>query len=300
VRYSIRGRARSGAGLQSLGRDRSELDRSSGLAFAELTGSLDAVLYLTHIQLDELRIKVWGQAEAAWLWIAYDARTKLIPAFAPGARTQALAHQLVHEVAQRLAPGCMPVFSSDGLALYFYALTAQLGAWVQKADERRRIWTVDLRLRYAQVIKKYRRKRIAEVRHRVHLGTPETYHEAVRAAGFTSRIQTSFLERLNLTIRRSIAGLARRSWNAAHSLTDLALQFEWWRARFAYHFARPHAALRQLIEGPTSPPGRPRYTCPTAGAGRQRTPAQAAGVTRYRWTVLTLLAYPAPPVPVGQ
>lgn len=33
------------------------------------------VLYLTHIQLDELRIKVWGQAEAAWLWVAYDART---------------------------------------------------------------------------------------------------------------------------------------------------------------------------------------------------------------------------------
>jgi IS1 family transposase len=103
-------------------------------------------LQLTVIQLDELRIKVWGQAEAAWLWVACDARTKLIPAFSLGARTQAFAHQLVHEVAQRLAPGCVPVFSSDGLALYFYVLTAHFGSWVQKADERRRTWTVDCRL----------------------------------------------------------------------------------------------------------------------------------------------------------
>ena len=243
-------------------------------------------LQLTQVKLDELRLKLRGATEAAWLWVACDARTKLIPAFALGARTQACAQQLVHEVVERLAPGCVPVFSSDGLAFYFYALTAHFGTRVEKADERRRTWNVDLCLLYAQVIKKYRRKRIAEVRYRVHLGTPETYQEAVRAAGFTGRIQTAFIERLNLTIRRSIAGLARRSWSAADSLTDLALQFEWWRGY--YHFARP----RQPIEGPTSPLGQPRY--------QQRTPAQAAGVTRCRWTVLTLLAYPVPPLSAGQ
>ena len=246
-------------------------------------------LHLTHIQLDELRIKVWGHVEAAWLWVACDAHTKLIPAFALGTRTQGFAHQLVHEVAQRLAPGCVPVFSSDGLVFYFYALTAHFGTWVQRADERRRTWTVDVHLFYAQVIKKYRRKRIQEVHHRVHLGIPETYREAVRAAGFTGQIQTAFIERLNLTIRRSIAGLARRSWSAAHSPSDMALLFEWWRGY--YHFARPHAALRQVIDGPASQPSRARY--------RQRTPAQAAGVTRCRWTVQTFLEHPAPPLPAG-
>jgi len=110
--------------------------------------------HLTHLQLDELRIKVWGHVEAAWLWVACDARTKLIPVFALGTRTQVFAHQLVHEVAQRLAPGCVPVFSSDGLVFYFYALTAHFGTWVQRADERRRTWTVEVHLLYAQVIKK--------------------------------------------------------------------------------------------------------------------------------------------------
>ena len=203
----------------------------------------------------------------------------------------------MHQLAQRLTPSCVPVFSSDGLALYFYALTAHFGAWIQQTGERRRTWTVDLCLLYAQVIKKYCRKRIVEVHHRVHLGTPETFQAALRTAGFTGRIQihpersrrTAFVERLNLTIRRSIAGLARRSWSTAHSLGDLALQFQWWRAYD--HFARPHASLRQSLDRLPAPRTRPRF--------RSRTPAQAAGLTQHRWTVLEILTSPAPPLPCG-
>jgi IS1 family transposase/transposase-like protein len=248
-----------------------------------LHNQLMRALQLTHVQLDELRLKLRGATEPAWLWIACDARTKIIPAFAFGPRTQALAHQLVHEVAQRLAPGCLPVFSSDGLALYFYALTAHFGEWVPILGQRRRVWTVAAQLLYAQVIKQYRRRRVTAVRHHVHLGTPEAYRQTLCALGFSGRIQTAFIERLNLTIRRSIAGLARRSWSAAHSLSELALQFEWWRA--VYHFTRPHSSLRQVIGEQSL---RPRY--------RSRTPAQAAGLTHHRWTVQELLACPAPPV----
>ncbi len=74
-------------------------------------------LQLTHVQLDELRLKLRGVAAAARLWVACDARTTLIPAFTLGPRTQAQAHRRVHELAQRLTPGYLPVFSSDGLAL---------------------------------------------------------------------------------------------------------------------------------------------------------------------------------------
>jgi transposase-like protein/IS1 family transposase len=115
---------------------RSWLTRA-GLHSRNLHDRLRRSLQLTHLQLDELRLKLRGQLDAGWLWVACDTRTKLIPAFALGARTQALAHQLVHEIVQRLAPGCVPVFSSDGLALYFYALTAHFGAWVQQANTQR-------------------------------------------------------------------------------------------------------------------------------------------------------------------
>ena len=243
-------------------------------------------LQLTHIQLDEIRLKLYGTVEAKWLWIASDARTKLIPAFALGARTQAFAHQLVHEVAQRLAPECLPVFSSDGLALYFYSLTAHFGSWVQTANERRRTWCVDARLLYAQVVKRYRRHRITNVRHQILLGQPDDFRHALTAHGFSGRVQTAFIERLNLTVRRSLASLARRSWSTAHSTQDLALQFDWWRV--IYHFVKPHHSLRQKIEVSN---GRIRY--------RGRTPAQAAGLTRRRWSVLDVLNYPAPPLATG-
>jgi hypothetical protein len=163
-------------------------------------------LLLTHVQLDELRLTLHGAAEAAWLWVACDARTKLIPAFALGPRTLAMANQLVHEIAQRLAPRCLPVslapparagVSSDGLPLYFYALTAHFGEWTQVLGERRRVWTVAARLLYAQVIKRYRQRRIAEVRHQVVLGKPEAYRQTLCAQGFSGRIQTAFIERLN-------------------------------------------------------------------------------------------------------
>jgi IS1 family transposase len=178
------------------------------------------------------------------------------------------------------------VFSSDGLALYFYAITAHFGAWVQAANERHRIWCVDARLLYAQVVKRYRRHRLTEVRRHVLLGQPEAFRQALMTHGFSGRVQTAFIERLNLTVRRSLASLARRSWSTVRSTQDLALQFEWWRA--IYHFVKPHHSLRWKI---ASPAGRLRY--------RSRTPAQAAGLTRRRWSVLEVLNYPAPPAALG-
>lgn len=185
-----------------------------------------------------------------------------------------------------MARGCLPAFSSDGLALYFYALTAHFGSWVQAANERRRTWCIDPRLLYARVVKRYRRHRITEVRHQVLLGKPADFRQALTNQGFSGRVQTAFIERLHLTVRRSLASLARRSWSTAHATQDLALQFDWWRA--IDHFVKPHYSLRQKIDAPG---GRLRY--------RARTPAQAAGLTRHRWSVLELLNCPAPPLAVG-
>ncbi len=87
-------------------------------------------LVVVHIQLDELVSKVRRGGQRLWVWTAEDALSKAWLAWYVGQRTQADAHRLVHRVTQRLAPGCVPIFSSDGLRQYFYALTAHFGQWM--------------------------------------------------------------------------------------------------------------------------------------------------------------------------
>src|SRR5215831_141114 len=41
-----------------------------------------------------------------------------------------MAYLLIHSLRQMLAPGCLPLFTSEGLNFYFYALTAHFGHWL--------------------------------------------------------------------------------------------------------------------------------------------------------------------------
>jgi transposase-like protein len=96
----------------------------AGLHATSLHERLFRNLKLLHIQLDELCTKTRQAADALWVWFAVDARTKIIPVLIVGSRTQSMAHAVVHELVNVLAPDCLPIFTSDGLKLYFYALTA--------------------------------------------------------------------------------------------------------------------------------------------------------------------------------
>jgi IS1 family transposase len=93
-------------------------------------------LHLPHIQLDELRTRLRSATQVLWLWLAIDPRTKILPVLQLGPRTQHMAHRLIHTLGESLAPGCLPLFTSDGLNLYFYALTAHFGQWRKAGSER--------------------------------------------------------------------------------------------------------------------------------------------------------------------
>jgi hypothetical protein len=108
-------------------------------------------LHLPHIQLDELRSRLRARTHAVWLWLALDPLTKIIPVLHLGAPSQDSAHAVVHELHGRLASGCLPVFTSDGLNLYFYALTAHFGQWVASVGRQARQWQVAAGLIYGQV-----------------------------------------------------------------------------------------------------------------------------------------------------
>ncbi|MCJ7433633.1 MAG: hypothetical protein MUO77_09115, partial [Anaerolineales bacterium] len=87
-------------------------------------------LDLGHVQLDELWANVKQAQHNVWVWVAVDAKTKIIPVLQLGARTKEMAYAVVHELKSRLNVGNVPVFSTDGLKHYFYALTAHFGDWI--------------------------------------------------------------------------------------------------------------------------------------------------------------------------
>ena len=66
-----------------------------------------------------------------------------------------MAHLVLHSLLQILAPGCIPLFTSDGLNFYFYALTAHFGHWRQVCCRGRKVlrWQVAADLIYGQVKK---------------------------------------------------------------------------------------------------------------------------------------------------
>lgn len=238
-----------------------------------------------HIQLDELRLTLRDEPEAAWGWVALDAVSKFIPAFALGPRTRRVANALMHTLCRTLAPGWVPLFTSDGLDLYFYALTAHFGSWLTDPTTGKSVWQVTKDLIYGQLVKHCRHRKWVRVARRMRLGSIEQLRTSLRQLGLTGTLHMAFIERLNLTLRQSIAALTRRTWATPLSVLELTEQLECWRAW--YHFCRPHASLRLKLEIPRrrrGPQTRQRY--------QTRTPAMAIGLTDHVWSVAELLSFP--------
>ncbi len=243
-------------------------------------------LELIHVQLDELWANVKRSTQDMWFLTACDVTTKIIPVIQVGGRTHELAYHVVHELKGRLHPGCVPVFSTDGLKNYFYALTTHFGRW-ETAEGKKSVWVLVSDFVYAQVIKHQRRRKTVEVERRMLWGDEKNYRERLKVAGLSGKIDTSFVERANLTIRQCISKLTRRTWGPAHFTPELLEHLDWWRAY--YHFVRYHESLEVKLATPSQQKGKRqpvRY--------RRRTPAMVAGLTHKRWTGKELLSYPLP------
>ena len=258
----------------------------SGMQGQKLHERFMVELQLVHVQLDELWANVKDRGQDMWLWIASDAKTKLIPVMQVGGRSQVMAYGVVHELKGRLAAGCVPVFSTDGLRHYFYALTAHYGKW-EAVDGKKPVWVLLSNFVYSQVIKHQRRRKTVEVERRVLVGDANQYRERLCQAGLSGQINTSFVERLNLTVRQCVSKLTRRTWGPAKFTPELMEHLEWWRAY--YHFVRPHESLAEEMAQTVQRKGKqpPRKY-------RKRTPAMAAALTDRRWTVKELLLISLP------
>ena len=103
---------------------------------------------------------------------------------------------------------------------------------------------------FGQVMKTRRENRVVRVERRINGGTSEEFEEALESSEDSGTINTSFVERLNLTLRQMTAYLTRRA--ACHSRREEQLENQLEIARSFYNFMRPHRALKfgRLVKTP--------------------------------------------------
>jgi IS1 family transposase len=269
-------------------------------------------LHLTQVQMDELyallsAVKAGEVSEADaiqrlsrsphWVWVAMAPESKLLLLIDVGDRTLAMAQRVGHHLTQVLAPGCVPLFLTDGFKEYMTALLTHYGQWRQPARRSTQgpapkpRWLPQPQLLYAQVIKTVRHRRLVRVSHRVVFGTLEAIERILVACGW--QINTAFVERLNLDIRQHVAAIGRRVTTLCKGEEGLRQQLTLYHGY--YNFCLPHASLRQPLPQPV-----PTHGTGSAKMWQPQTPAMAAGLTDHVWTLRDMLLFRVPPWPQSQ
>jgi IS1 family transposase len=153
---------------------------------------------------------------------------------------------LFRDIAERANQDDIPLITTDGFEFYERVIEQVFGPACV----------------YSQVIKTQRNNRIVKVERRTVIGTEGRFEERLQRSEDSATLNTSFIERLNLTIRQGSAYLCRRTICQARWRERLEGHLE--LLRCYYNFIRPHRALK---------------------FGREiRTPAIQAGLTKERLT----------------
>ncbi len=217
--------------------------------------------------------KLKGTLGDAWIWIAFDAINKVVIASVTGKRTLPQAVRLLEEV-KRVTVSMPTLFSSDQLSQYTTALLRVYGKLVtppRKPGPGRPPGPRPAppnNLLYVQVVKEYKENRVVNVTREVVFGDPEKIDAILEASPVSHKINTSYVERNNGTIRHNDARCTRKTYRFSkcpkNHQRQLALSLA------SYHLCRTHGTLTK------------RHGAPT-------TPFMAAGLTDHVWTMGDLL-----------
>ena len=200
------------------------------------------------LQADELYTFIGSKRRPTWLFATIEVVSRLWASSLVGSRSSRNAAAVLDDVILSGRLVGIPLIATDGFESY--------GAVIQRL--------VGSACVYGQVIKTRRNDRVVRVERRVKIGTARQLKEALMRSEDSEHLNTSFVERLNLTIRQGSAYLRRCS--PCHARGEDQLRGHVELLRCYYNFVRPHRALK---------------------FGREtRTPAMQAGVvsTRLNWS----------------
>jgi transposase-like protein/IS1 family transposase len=201
--------------------------------------------FLIHeLQADEIRTFIGSKKRVIWVLTTLEVWSRLWVTVVVGRRNFRHIKRVILDTLQRGIVENRFLFSTDGFEMYEWAVKRLLvGACI-----------------FGQVIKQRRENRVVRVDRRLLLGTDAELERALLHSEDSSTLNTSFVERHNLTIRQSSAYLNRRT--PCHARRTEFLVGHMALLTTYYNFVRPHMALKF---GKTL-----------------RTPAMQAGLTKKR------------------
>ena len=135
---------------------------------------------------------------------------------------------------------------------------------------------------YAQIDKERVHGHLVAVDRKPVVGTMEQIQAVLDEDDLSNVINTSFVERDNLSVRQHNGRVVRKtlSYSKSWRMHQNAIDFE----DALHNFVRAHSSLRLLL---TTPQGRRLW--------QERSPAMAAGVTDHLWSIRELVSYRPPP-----
>jgi len=181
---------------------------------------------LQELQADEIRTFLQHKNQSVWIFAAVEVCSRLWCATVVGRRSYRNTRRLIRHVAHSARFNGLPFITTDGFQYYHRVVHRFFhGACI-----------------YGQVMKTWRNNRVIKVEQRLLVGSDGQLDHALFRSEDSSKLNTSFIERLNLTIRQGSAYLSRRSPCHARYPEHLEDHLELFRCY--YNFVRPHRGLK--------------------------------------------------------
>jgi transposase-like protein/IS1 family transposase len=201
---------------------------------------------ITELQADEIRTIIHDKEQPIWIFATIEVWSRLWPATVVGRRSYRNTLSIFRDIFSRTNLERVPLIATDGFTFYAKVIRRVFGPACL----------------YGQVIKTRSNDRIVRVERRAVIGAYWRLEKMLADSEDSSKLNTSFIERLNLTIRQGSAYLFRRT--ICHARWKEHLEDHLELIRCYYNFVRPHRALKFGLE--------------------VRTPAMQAGLTTRRLT----------------
>ena len=180
---------------------------------------------IREIQADEIRTFTGSKKSVSWIFATMDVWSRFWPGTVVGSRNYENTKSVIRSISKLTDPQRVPLIVTDGYKFYQQAICKCFGKCL-----------------YAQVIKTRRNDRVTKVDRRIIIGDKQDIDKALLNSEDSETLNTSFIERLNLTIRQSTSFLTRRTTCFARFEEFLEKQLDILRCH--YNFLRPHRALK--------------------------------------------------------